>query len=572
MRKLSAAIAVIAASLALAVLVLPRVVPQDYVRERINTVLARSSGLRLEKTRHIALSLFPPGLTVEGAVVTLPPRALAPAVRAERIFAAVRPSSILGKRLTVSRVVITRPRIMIRDSTTGLNGDGAVRLAVLQNSDILSDDTPLAARAMRPRLVKLPTADIEVIDGTLQPAGARHIHLLLHRPEENGPALLTGTMQVQGEEIRLEASAAEPDGANAAAPVQVRIRSRAFHWTLNGTLSLRRVLRFSGATRLEVQSGPALAAWLGGAKVLASLDRSAFDGRVEISPVGLTLANARITAPGADGVLDAGIDFGGKAHVTLKTLSLHGGRGHGRVTLDTTEPGTAVLSGVMEVSNVDALALSTSVSSFDWISGRANASVQFAGGGRTLAEIAGTLTGRARVSVTHGALEGLDLPLIVTRVNEGEFGKWRREPGRRTEFDSFSATFTLNKGVASTRDMTLTGRNVTATGEGEASIPEQRLNYRLRTKVTARAEASAEGGKAAALDLPLVVKGDWRKPDIRPDVSRALEDKDALAANAKLLGKSVEKLTNGKVKATDFRKTIDALFGRKKKTRDKTQE
>jgi uncharacterized protein involved in outer membrane biogenesis len=326
-----------------------------------------------------------------------------------------------------------------------------------------------------------------------------------------------------------------------------------------------------------VQSGPALAAWLGGSKVLASLDRSAFDGRVEISPAGLRLANARITAPGANGLLDAGVHFGRKAHLTLKSLSLYGGKGNGRITLDTSKPGGAVLSGVMEVTDVDALALSASLSNFDWISGRATASVQFAGGGRTLADIAGTLAGQGRITVTNGAIEGLDLPLIVAKVNEGEFGKWRRQAGRRTAFDSFSASFTMKEGVASTNDMTLTGPHVSATGKGKTSIPAQRLDYRLHTRVTARGQApendaGEDGAETAALDIPLVVKGDWRDPNIRPDISRALEDRDAIAGNAKLLGKSLEKLTNGQIKAKDFGRTIDSLFGKKKKPEEAAQE
>ena len=40
------------------------------------------------------------------------------------------------------------------------------------------------------------------------------------------------------------------------------------------------------------------------------------------------------------------------------------------------------------------------------------------------------------MTVANGAIEGLDLPLIVADAKEGNFEKWRREAGRSTPFDS----------------------------------------------------------------------------------------------------------------------------------------
>ena len=72
--------------------------------------------------------------------------------------------------------------------------------------------------------------------------------------------------------------------------------------------------------------------------------------------------------------------------------------------------------------------------------------------------------------------------------------------------------------------------------------------------------------------MPLVIKGDWDKPEISPDIENALKDADSLAGTAKLFGKSVEKFTDGKIKADDFGSAIDSLFGKKKKKKKHDQE
>ena len=61
------------------------------------------------------------------------------------------------------------------------------------------------------------------------------------------------------------------------------------------------------------------------------------------------------------------------------------------------------------------------------------------------------------MSVANGAIEGLDLPLLVAKAQEGEIGNWRREAGRRTPFERLDANFTIVNGIAETSDLTLYG-------------------------------------------------------------------------------------------------------------------
>ncbi|MEJ2118810.1 MAG: hypothetical protein P8Y36_13345, partial [Alphaproteobacteria bacterium] len=73
--------------------------------------------------------------------------------------------------------------------------------------------------------------------------------------------------------------------------------------------------------------------------------------------------------------------------------------------------------------------------------------------------------------------------------------------------------------------------------------------------------ASAE---PASLTVPLRIKGDWEQPKIQPNVSEALKDRKSLKKNIKLFGKSIEKITGGKVKSRDLGRLLDNFLGKNK--------
>jgi AsmA protein len=339
---------------------------------------------------------------------------------------------------------------------------------------------------------------------------------------------------------------------------------------------------FSGQARLRMPSGAALGAWTGAnAKALARFDGARIEGRLELSGQELIIADGQIEAPGAKGELTIAASPDGSVKASLDRMRLHGGEASGKLDLDMHQP-EAALTLSFQMSGVDNLALTKGVSGFDWLSGRADAAIDARGAGKTPEEIAGSLKGTARLAVAQGAIEGIDLPLIVAEAREAKFKSWRREEGRRTPFERLTATFLIEDGVAKTRDLSLTGPDIAVAGEGKTDLARGKVTYRLKSRVAALAtspspgENGAEGAGAAppaevdSLALPLIVKGDWDKPGIYPDIENALKDTDSLQGAAKLFGKSVEKWTDGQVKADDFGKMIDGLFG-KKKRKDETE-
>lgn len=589
MKRFFAALSVLVALMAAAVFLLPYLVPQPFVQRQLGRLLAQETGLYLQDARRLSLAVFPRlGISVEGVSVRLPGNfANAPMMRADRIFTALRPSSLFGKRLQVAKVTIENPSVLFHvDASgrsnwdlTGLTPDNAhVRLAALGDGlQIVQTAAALIEPAHEKRA--LPSIDIDIINGSLsyhdevrrRKFEIEDFDLALRSGERSGPITLEGGLKFQGQPLSLRATATPSNGhADRSVPLRLDIRSDGMEAILGGVFSWRGRPQFSGSATVDVKSGAALSRWTGGNPVsLARFDEAALTGRLEVSDQEFILADGKITAPGAEGDLSIFADFDGHVRAKLDNLALHGGQAQGKLTLDTRQK-DAVLAGSFEMTNVDSLALAQGVSGFDWLSGKADASMEIAGGGKTPEDLAATLTGKARLSVANGTIEGLDLPLIVAKAKEGEIGNWRREAGRRTQFDRLDANFTIVNGIAETKDLTLAGPNIAVTGEGKTDIPRQRLEYRLKTKVTARSEQPAATpppapADEASLAIPLIIKGNWDKPEIRPDIENALKDTEGLAGTAKLFGKSVEKYTDGKIKAEEFGKAIDSIFGKKKK-------
>ncbi|WP_170937126.1 MULTISPECIES: AsmA family protein [Rhodomicrobium] len=599
MRKPLAALGILLAVLALAVVLMPYWLPQPYLQRQLGRLLANETGLYLEEAQRLRLSVFPQlGIAVEGVSVMLPLGASSgPSIRADRIFTAIRPSSLFGQRLEVSKVTIENPSMLFHIDASGRSNwdltalwpfTAPVRLAALGDSTQIAK---VATDILPPQGERraLPSVDIDIVNGSFayrddvrrRVVQIEKFDLSLRSPGANGRVTLEGGLLLQGQKVRLSATATPPDPpSDRSAALRFALASDAMRTDLDGVLLWRGRPHFAGTSRVKFSSGEALARWTGGnAQALSRFDGAELAGRLELSDQELVISDGKLSAPGASGDFSAFADFDGTTRISLDNLALHGGTGQGKLTLDARQP-EPVLAGSFQMAGVDGLSLSKGLSRFDWLSGRTDLAIDVAGGGRSLDAIAGTLTGKARLTVANGAIEGIDLPLIVAKAKEGEIGKWRREAGRRTPFDRFDASYAIEKGIASTSDITLSGPNIAASGEGRTDLTQGKLDYKLKTKVTAHggeasspppAEATpAEGGpqEQASLAIPLIVKGDWDKPDIYPDLANALKDKDGLVGTAKLFGKSVEKLTDGKIKADEFGKALDSLFGKKKKKKD----
>jgi uncharacterized protein involved in outer membrane biogenesis len=539
-----------AIALAIAGLVaLPWLTPQNFARERLATAIERKGHFQLETVRNIRMQAFPqPGFEAEGLVLQYTgTKAMtgAPDISVEHVFFAVDPMSLFSRRPRVSAVKADQARVHL----------GGKAKETLDSDDRLTLD---------------------------------RIDLAIEQSASGAPAKLAGVIKSRAlaEDIQVTATlgAAGEGNHQDSAPLYVEAVSGNFRWTIDGELARQRPTRFLGKLRLDIPS-------VGNIEILRNLS---LQGRLAVVPEYVAFSDASFETSGMKGRLQIYGDAK-MTTISLQDLLLLGGRGQGKIELYSRSAGGG-LSADFNVSDVDALAFSQSVSNFDWVSGKTSLSLKAESSGNDIAHILDRLKGTGRVDVHNGAIEGLDLPGIVADVRDGELRGWRRKQGRRTAFDSFSLPFRIDGGVATISELQLNGPNIAATGEGTANLASQKLDLRLKAQVDARdgsnvtadgsdnahaerndnaapnendsaASSDAPPAETASLTVPLRIKGHWNQLQVQPDVSEALKDRKSLKKSIKLFGKSIEKLTGGKVKSQDLGNLLDGLLGKDKKKR-----
>jgi AsmA protein len=197
---------------------------------------------------------------------------------------------------------------------------------------------------------------------------------------------------------------------------------------------------------------------------------------------------------------------------TFDDIQLYDGRGRGLVTVD----GAAAVPAIganFSLDGTSALPLLKDAADFDWVAGKAKVNLALGGQGASERQIVGTLNGKADVQISDGAIVGYNIPQILGGIGQGRFAGLERSASAKTDFSEMAASFTIQNGIASNKDLRLTSPMVRLTGAGSANLPERTMDYLLRPKVIGSATGAAD---ATALEIPVKLSGSWDRPVIAP--------------------------------------------------------
>ena len=208
------------------------------------------------------------------------------------------------------------------------------------------------------------------------------------------------------------------------------------------------------------------------------------------------------------------------ARLTLDDTQLYDGRVRGIVTVDATADAPTI-GGNFVADGVSTLPFLTALSGFDWISGRGRVAIAIAGRGATERQFVSSMNGRSEISVTDGAIVGLNIAGIVRNIGQGKLAGLNRNPAEKTEFSEFTASTVITNGIAKNSDLRLVGPLVQANGAGTIELPARTIDYVLRPML---GRSSPGSPTQAGLEIPLKITGSVDKPTVIPDVSGALKD------------------------------------------------
>jgi len=224
----------------------------------------------------------------------------------------------------------------------------------------------------------------------------------------------------------------------------------------------------------------------------------------------------------------------------LTELQLYKGMTKGRITVNARNK-TPTISIKTNVSSVQALPLLQDLNGFDWIDGLANINLDVVASGRSQSQFVQSLKGKAGFSFANGAVRGINVAKMIRNLKSLNLSGWSRGKAESTDFSKLGASFIINKGQAVTNDLAMIGPLVRLTGAGTVNLPAQALDFRLLPKLVGSLEGQGGDVDLAGLDIPVIVKGPWSSPSIRPDLKGLLQNPEQAKKTLKKLGKALKK-------------------------------
>lgn len=208
----------------------------------------------------------------------------------------------------------------------------------------------------------------------------------------------------------------------------------------------------------------------------------------------------------------------GALALDIARLSLFGGGLTGRVTATAEDPHR--VTAALDLAGVRLRPILTRFAGVDRLTGSGALTTDLTAAGPHLDAMMRSLSGAASVRLTDGALMGLNVAGMVRQATGGGAAGGTQ----RTDFAEIAASFAVSEGVARNDDLIFLGPLLRAEGAGSIDIGRRTLDYRLTPRAVPTLEG--QGGRAdqQGLAVPLIIRGPWADPSIRPDLAAAVGD------------------------------------------------
>ena len=248
-----------------------------------------------------------------------------------------------------------------------------------------------------------------------------------------GAFFATGRLTRQDQTLMLEAARFGLDHLRASGDLAFNLSKPRL--TVSGRLAL-------GALDLNPYlgpPGPTGAGWSTSPINLSGL--SAFDGDLDLTAGQVAVGALRVSGAALHLTL-----AGGAADALIGRMGVYGGGGSGRVLLSQGAGGARIVVSA-NLGGVQVKPLLQAVMKSDRVEGTGQMSINVAGAGGSQAQIMRSLSGRASVAVTNGALLGVDLGAVSTQI-QSSLGGGAVGSGARTPFSSAGGDFAIAGGVS----------------------------------------------------------------------------------------------------------------------------
>jgi AsmA protein len=257
------------------------------------------------------------------------------------------------------------------------------------------------------------------------------------------------------------------------------------------------------------------------------------DLQVRVSAAELNVGGAHFAPAAIDAALASGV-----LKTTFSNLGVYEGHASGELAIDVSagDPSYTLRS---DLAGVRALPLLRSAADFDKLDGKMQAKIIARSSGASQRAIMSNLDGTVFAIFQDGAIRGLNVAQMIRSLTSGTLSGWQEGKEQTTDLSQLSASFRIDKGQATTSDLTLVGPLVKMTGAGTIDLAGKQLAFRVEPKLVLTTEGQGRAADPVGLGIPVIIDGPWGQPRIYPEMSGILENPDAAYAKLKEMGKGL---------------------------------
>ncbi len=304
--------------------------------------------------------------------------------------------------------------------------------------------------------------------------------------------------------------------------------------TLTGTLTLDRsgpVPLVGGVLAVDdLDLNPYLAAAGGGGTAKPSAQTTSWSTKpIDLDMLGL--ANANLT-----------LDIGrlelrklkiGKSHAAVKLndgaltadldpIALYGGSGKAELKA-ASKDGAAQVASTVKFTDLDVKPFLTDMLSVGRIEGTGAVNLDIAGAGASPNAIMHALNGKGSIAFRNGRIRSVDLAGVARTIRAALSGR-ATSSDASTEFTEMGSTFTIAKGVMTTKDFHLLSPFIRMAGAGKVDLGERTIDFVVEPKAVASTKGQGGHESAAGVGIPFRIRGKWSHVHYSPDLSGVAKD------------------------------------------------
>ena len=257
------------------------------------------------------------------------------------------------------------------------------------------------------------------------------------------------------------------------------------------------------------------------------------DARAKLSVAALKVSGASLGPADVEASL-----AGGVLKATIGNLGAYGGQGSGEVIIDASS-GNPVYAMHGDLAGVRALPLLQNLIAFDKLDATMQGKLALRSSGASQQAIMSNLSGSAFLIFRDGAIRGINVAQMIRSLISNPLSGWQQSQDLSTDLNQLSASFQLERGLATTSDLSLVGPLVKVTGAGTIDLGNKALALRVEPKLVMTTEGQGRTSDPVGLGIPVVIDGSWAQPRFYPDMAGILDNPDAAYSKLKQMGQGL---------------------------------